>query len=536
MVLGSRLTFFHDDWAFLLQRPPGVESVLAHHNGHLVALPALMYKGLLAAFGMESSTSFRVVNAAVVVALAVLVFVFVRERAGSALALVAAAILLFLGPAWEGLLFFSTVNLVGAMAAGVGVLLALERDTPARNAIACALLLVSISMSGVGLSFVLAAAIAALLRRRPRQIWIAAIPAVVFAVWYLTYGNDAPSTFGINNVGRTPQYVLDAIASGLTSLFGLTQSPSGQVDALVWGRAILVLALIGTFAWLQRGGRPKPFALVVGAAALSFWVLAAFNFTPGREPQSGRYMLMTATFLILFATELFRPVRLRPGVLAGVAVVGALVVGANLSSLNEGYKILRKESAIARGDLGALEIGRTQIAADLRLSPEIAGSTFLHPVTADAYFREADQHGSPANSPAEIAAASPEVRRAADGVLTAGYGIDLGAAVSATPPPGATCERLEVSLDGQLRDLELNGSEVLIHNVGVEAAEIGVRRFAPPGLPVILGILPPAFPARFALPADSVPRPWHLTVGGGSPVRVCVSGAPEGGQARKRAK
>jgi hypothetical protein len=524
VVLGARLTFFHDDWGYLLQRPDGfVESVLTHHNGHLVALPALAYKGLVAAFGMESALSFRVVNAAVVVALALMVFAFVRERAGDVLALVAAAILLFLGPAWEGLLFFSTVNLVGAMAAGVGALLALQRDTPARNAIACGLILVSILMSGVGLSFVLAAAVAVLLRRRPAQLWIAAIPGVVFAAWYLTYGNDAPSTFGINNVGRTPQYVLDAVASGLTSLLGLTQSPSGQVDAMVWGRAALVLALVGVFIWLHRGGRPKPFALVVGTAALSFWVLAAFNFTPGREPQSGRYMLMTATFLVLFAAELFRPVRLSRALLATVAAIGVLVVGANLSSLNEGYKFLRKETALARADLGVLEIGRSNIDPGLQLTEEIAGSSFLHPVTADAYLQAADRHGSPAYSAAEIAAAAPELRRAADGVLAAGYGLGLGETDATRPPPGAVCERLDVNLDGSLRELELTGSEVQVSNVGVEAAEIGVRRFAPSGLPVILGNLPAGFSARFAVPEDSVPRPWYLTVAGGSPVRACAA-------------
>src|SRR3712207_4835742 len=45
VLLGTRLTFFNDDWYFLLQRPGlSAEAVLAPHNGHLSALAVLIYK------------------------------------------------------------------------------------------------------------------------------------------------------------------------------------------------------------------------------------------------------------------------------------------------------------------------------------------------------------------------------------------------------------------------------------------------------------------------------------------------------------
>src|ERR1700730_19028524 len=62
-VLQSQLTFFNDDWYFLLQRPGleshgGLDTVLAPHNGNIVVLQAVMYKALVAAFGLGSYLPF----------------------------------------------------------------------------------------------------------------------------------------------------------------------------------------------------------------------------------------------------------------------------------------------------------------------------------------------------------------------------------------------------------------------------------------------------------------------------------------------
>ena len=57
VVLGTKLTFYNDDWYFLLQRP-GLEShrglnvLLAPHNGNPVVLLALSFKVLVAVFGI----------------------------------------------------------------------------------------------------------------------------------------------------------------------------------------------------------------------------------------------------------------------------------------------------------------------------------------------------------------------------------------------------------------------------------------------------------------------------------------------------
>ncbi len=227
-----KLTFFNDDWYVLLQRP-GLEShagpdvLLAPHNGNLVALLVAIVKVLVAVFGLHSQLPFRIVSAACVVAVGVLVYFLVSARVGRVLGLVAAAIMLFLGPASEALLFLTgTLDLVGALAFGLAALYVIERDTPRRNVLACVLLTCSVLMSNGGLPFVVGAAIAIVLRRRPAQLWVALIPAVVFGLWWIFDGSTAPSTITSSNLAHLPRYVFDAVSVGIAAATGTNHQGS----------------------------------------------------------------------------------------------------------------------------------------------------------------------------------------------------------------------------------------------------------------------------------------------------------------------
>ena len=526
VALGSRLTFFNDDWVFLLGRPGFTfDSLLSPYNGHLNLIPVLTWKALVALFGLDSQFPFRIALASLNAALAALVFVFVRERAGQLLALLAAALLLFLGPAWETLIFFSPSVLLGSLTAGVAALLALEQDTPRRNLVACGLLLVSVLTSNLGLAFVVAAAVAVALRRRPSQAWLPAAPAVLFAVWWLVKGREAHETdITLGNIARLPGYVLDSISSGLASLTGLTQVGGGEYDPLAWGRPLLALALVGTIVWLRRGGRPSRFALVIAAAGLTFWVLAGADFTPpGDEPTASRYQMVSAVFLILLAAEAFRPVRLSPPTLGAVTILALVAIGSNLAVLKDGYNLLRHQSQISKADLGALDIARGHVRSGFGLGEEEAGTPYLFGVTAGAYYRERDSHGSPAYTPAEIAAADPDVRRPADQVLVSGYRLRLAEDNRPGRIRGPGCRRLGPDFDAGAVSIVLPPGGVTISNRGVEAAKISLRRFAPPRLAIDLGTVGPGFSARLAVPRDRVRVPWRLGARG-APIGVCAIG------------
>ena len=519
IVLGDRLTFFNDDWYILIQREGlNASSIFDPHNQHLIAAPVVIYKTLIELFGFDDQLPFRVLLAASLVGLAVAVFVFVRERLGPLLALLAAALLLFLGPAWEDLLWSFQIGFITSLAAGVAVLLLMQRDEPWRNATACVLLVVSCLFSDLGLPFIAAAAVAVLMRRRPSELWVPGVPAALFAAWWIGYGHKAESDLTLGNFARLPEYVLDSLASGFSSLTGLARHSGGSLDTYTWGRPLLALAFVGVVLWLHRGHRPLPYLAVVATAGLTFWLLAGANFTEGREPVASRYQLVDVTFLILIAAELFRGTRLGPAPLAAISGLALIAVGSNIGALKSGYDFMRENSIVAKTDLGALEITRGHTLAAYQLGFDVAHSDYLTGITAGAYFRETDRHGSPAYTPQEMTTAPPDAQTAADNVLAAGYQMHL--AEAAAPRRRIGCRRPAPDPLGTT-DVELPPGNWLVTNLSHSPTDIGVRRFAPPGMSIRLGPLGPELTARVFVPTDSVTLPWHLTATNSVPVRLC---------------
>jgi hypothetical protein len=514
VILGTRLTFFNDEWAFLLRRPGfTADSLLKGHNGHLSVLLVVLYKGLVGVFGLESQLPFRLVLGLCFVALGVVTYALVSQRLGRPAGLVAATLLLFLGPAWEDLLWSFQIGFVASLAAGLCALLALERDSPRRNAAACALLVLSIGFSDVGLPLVVGAAIAVALRRRPAQAWIPLVPLLLFVAWYLTYGVDTGTELSASNLRSLPTYLLDSAATGIASLSGF--APRGWFgDTTAWGRPLLAVALAAALVGYLRGWRPSAQVLIFLGAALTFWILAGANYTEGRAPASSRYQLVHATFLVLIAAELLRGVK--PGRWGSVAALAlaCVALGSNLSALASGYRFMRVHADNARADLGALEIARGVVPPGFRLVPAVAQDPFLPDVTAGRYFGETDEHGSPAWSPAQIVAARGRARQAADSVLVAAHRVRPAPARRPTSRSG--CQRLRAPAD-----THLPAGGLTVTNLGDAPLGIGVRRFAPPERPRRLGPLAPRATIRLAVPPDRVRIPWRLTATGASTLQVC---------------
>ena len=528
LVLGTRLAFFNDEWFVLLQRPGlSMDSVLAPHNEHPVVLPVLIYKANAALFGLELQLPYRLVLTITLLMLALAVFLFVRERVGELLALLAAAVLLFLGPAWEDLLWSFQLGQVGSLAAGVAVLCLLSVDTFRRNAIACALLVLSLLLSDLAIPFIAGAAVTVLLRRRPQELWVPGVPAVLFAVWWVIYGSDAESHVTLSNIAHLPAYASESLATAIASIFGvasvtgLTQysrEPIGDGWARVTLGLLAALGLLLIVVWLFRRGRVSEGAIVIASVLLCFWIVAGASEIPGRAPSASRYQLVSATLLILLAAELFRSSQPSPRALAAISVLTFLAIALNLVALREGYDFLHKDRDFARAALGALEIAHSQVRADFQLSEPLTHVNSLNGVTAERYFAETDAHGSPADSPAEIASEPPPARQAGDNVLAAAYGL----AVSGAPghaPKGDGCRNL--ALAGADDEIDLPRGGVRIVNRGPGPVELGVRRFAPMGLPVRLGSLQPRFATALQVPADRVSRPWRLVATGEGSLAVC---------------
>lgn len=522
LALGSGLTFFQDTWAFLMHRREfDVEAFLAPHNEHIVLVPVAIQKLLLALFGMTSATSERVVLTALLLVTAVLFFVWTRRRLGPWAALIATVPLLFLGPAWQVLLWPFEMGYVGALLFGVAMLLALDREDARGDLAACAFLVVSIAFSTLGLTFAVGAAVALLLRRRERGLrraYVVAVPLAFYLLWYLGWGHEAESQVTLGNVLDSPGFVFDGLASSLDSLVGLSTVPIEGPGAPTWGRPLLAIAIVLAI-WRVRRGPPLssgfwPVLAITG----SFWFLAAFNQIPGREAYASRYMYAGGLLLLLVVVELLRGVRIPRGALIAAGAVVALAAIPNTIVLEEGEDWLREQTVLTRSDLAAIEIARQTVDPGFQLTLEVAGTSALVDIEAGNYLEAAEEHGSPAYTQAELAAAPEDGREQADIVLSQALPLatesDVEAGGSragcATVPPGE--HEVPLPLGPGLTRIEVPPGE---------DAELDLRRYATDEFPVPTNGAPAGAVTLLEIPADESSRPWRMEVDADQPVRVC---------------
>lgn len=517
LALSSDLTFFLDEWAVILGRQDwSADALLEPHNEHPYLGPIVIYKLLLGAFGMESTLPFQIANVALLVLVAGLVFVLVRRRLGGVPALVAAALLLTLGASWENLLWPAGISFLGALSAGLAVMVLLDRERPPL-ALICVALVVGLCFSSLGLIFVIGFVVETALRRggepwsrRLAAMWPAGVAVALYGIWYLAYGTDAESAASLDNLLATPIYIWDAASIVLAALFGLLEVDSvnqGAVSGIDWGKPLLVVALLGAGLTLARGRRvPSARLWAMAAIALTFWGLAGLNAIPGREAGASRYLLIGAVLVVLIATELLRGVRLsRPAAMIA-AVVAAFAVVSNIGALRDGQRFLEAQSNTARAELAALELAREGVDPAFGLTPEVAGTPYLAPIAAGPYFAAIDRWGSPVDSPADLEVASEADRARADTMLAAALGAALRPVAT-----GAGCE----PATAPSQSFELPPEGALVEPLGGSVA-VRVGRFAEAD-PVELGAAPG--PMLLTIGGDESSTPWRVSVEGRA--RIC---------------
>ena len=518
LALESNLTFFQDTWAFLMhRRGVSADVFLEPHNEHIVVIPVALEKLLIAVFGMTSAAPEQVAMTLVLCATAALVFVYVRRRIGPWPALLAAVLLLFVGPAWEVLLWPFEIALAGSVLFGIATLLALDRGERRADVWAGVFLTVSIAFSSLGLPFAAAAVVDVYQRRRShglRRAWLAAIPLGLYAVWWAGWGHDAETHFSLHNVLHSPVYVFEGLSASLSSLLGL--DAIGNVGRVALGAPVLLALLAGVGLRLSRGFRPSPRLWPLAAATVVYWLLAAFNYIPGREAYASRYMYAGAALTLLLASELLRGVRLgRTALLVGAAAT-AVAVGLNLIPLSDGKDQLREQTVLTRSDLAGIEIAHRTVDPGFWLTPEIAGTSSLIDVDAGDYLAMVAEYGSPAYTPAELLAAPEAGRRQADVVLAEALPVTATARPGRRPGAGADCAEVA----GPSAEVRIGPGVTRIVVPPGPAVPIGLRRFA--GVfPVVPEPAPGGEITFLRIPRDASTRPWWLHVEPTRPVQVC---------------
>lgn len=443
------------------------------------------------------------------------------------MALLIAVLLLFFGEAWEILLWPFEMEFSGPFAAGMGMLLALEREDERGDLVAGLLLLLSIGFGSLGLSFAFAAfaqIIAARKDRGLRRLWIVVVPAILYLAWYAGYGHEAEHHVNLDNLLNTPAYVFEGIGAGFASVLGLSNAPlTGAVGQSTWGPSLAVGA-IGLAIWgqIRRPGVPRTF-WPIAAAALSFWALASINYIPGREATSIRYVYADGAFVLLIGVELFAAQGIQIGkrALWVGAVILALALGPNLAKLHDGYDWLKEQTMFTRTDTGAMDIAAETMPPEFILAPEVAGTAALINISGGPYLEASAKWGSPGYSPAEIASAPETGRKQADIVLAGALPLSTeteleGFDASAAADAGCTT----VSPGGPEVALKPGDARVEVGPGG--SAELSLRRFAEGEYPVPLSAAPGGSVVTLKIPKDKAPEyPWYLHVAASQEVWVC---------------
>lgn len=522
--LARGTTFWFDEWIWILyRRGNDLGTFLRSYNGHFSLIPILIYRFLFATVGIRQYAPYRVVALACHLLCGVLIFVYARQRVGEFLALCAAALVVLLGAGWQDILWAFQMAWLISIAAGTGAMLMLDRRDRKGDVIAAVLMAVSLASSSVGIIFALGVVVEIVWERRWRDGWIFLIPCALYGVWWLAYENSPP----LAPLRLLPQFVANAASAAVAGVVGVSAprpngAPLSSASLLSVGRPlaiVLIVIVIARLAYLRRV--PKRVGCVV-AMMLAFWLLTALTRAQlgnGSQAWASRYLYVGGFLIVLLAVELAGemsiPLPVKAVIGAGVAVA---LVGGLTNLRNAGYD-LRELSQETRADLGALQIGRKTVSPQYA-SAFIPGSFFID-LRAGPYFAAVKALGTPADSPAQIAASSAYARYLADLELMRIHRVSLDHARTRTilgPRPvasvagGALSDRgacLTFRRGTGTTQLVVRGPSIDLRLMALKGtATVAVRRFATSF--VALGTVSPSRAATLRISSDLAPQPWYV--------------------------
>jgi hypothetical protein len=514
--------------------PFSPEYLLAPFNGHLPLGGRFVYELVFATVGAHY-TVFVLINIAALWAVAGLVFELARRQVGNAAALAPCVVLLFLGFAREQLLWPLDFNTAAALAAGLGAVLAIQREDRRGDILACILLVVSVAMIELGLAFALGIALWIVISRpRPRGVldlawlrevlrraWIVAIPVVLYAAWYVWARKFGQSEAHSGNLHLLPETFMHGAAAAIGSLTGTNPIVAGTyIGSVTWfGRALAIAAAIALL--IRLWGRSLPRTIWIWLLVLGiYWILLA---VAARPAEGSRYILVAAVLMVLIAADGVRR-RLPDPAAVVLLVLAAVALPANIVQLTKdrGGDTLHHDPPVSSTEFAMLELAREHVdpgyvvTADPRVA-EVDGGLFIG-IPAGAYLDAASDNGSIAYSLDQVRAADPGLRLIADASLIGA----LGVTAEPASPPSSTggCRRIAVPAGGETASFEVAAGTTLLRP-GAERTGLWLSRFSDPR-----GVGVEYMPARrwtkLTIPADPAPEPWLATVD--HTVTACAAG------------
>lgn len=525
MFMGRGLSFRYDDWNFVVNDyGGGVHSLLKAHVGNISIFPIGDYKILFHLVGLDHYAVFRLQVVVLHLICGVLIFVLAARRIPHAPALLAAALILFLGAAWEDLLWGFQVGYLMSVTGGLATWVLLERSGRWNDIAAMLCLLVAAGSSSLGIAIMVGVAVELAWRGQGRRGWIVAVPAVLYALWYLGYG-ESQVTF--NSLVNAPGYAADLAAAAFGGLVG---------RGLEWGRPIAVVAVL---VLLRRLTRPLPVSPRLAgllATGIALWVVTAVARSTISPPESSRYIYLGAIVIVLTGVELLQDVTITPRLTALAAPLVGYCAITGFTLLHIGADSFREWSNVVTAELGALELAAGYAPPEYQLdpvrAPDIFAGRYLHTVRAIG--------SSPADSPAKMLEADAEARAAADTVLLRLEAPGLRPLGNTqlsplTPPPAITsltlatqsrhaeCVQLTPVDGGHMSStLTLPRSGVLIRNEGADTVTLALKRFGESFVQLTSVVDPHSQGVLSPFPDSATARvPWQLQLSSASRISVC---------------
>lgn len=307
--LGRGMTFYHDEYTFILLRDLSVRGILAPHNEHLSATLVILYRVLLGTIGMVSYWPYLGVTYALHLAVSAIVYVVVRRSAPAAWALGALAVMLVLGSGGDDILWAFQSGTIGAVAGGLAAIVV----APRRPGLAAGLLTLAMATSGASLAFFVGTAVHLLLTR-PRALPWLAVPLGLYLAWFVAFGaagTGSPSVIGL------PAYVLSGMIATAAGVIGST--------APVVGMAVL----IGLGAGLVLARPIPPVVLAMLSASVAFFAIAGLvrSQLGADQADAPRYVYIAAPGLLVAAAVLLARIRRPSRDVIGIVLLAVALFG-----------------------------------------------------------------------------------------------------------------------------------------------------------------------------------------------------------------
>ncbi len=474
-----------------------------------------------------------------------MVYAIAARRLGAWVGLLPALLILFYGAGWEVLVNTAAMQNQIATAAGLGMLLALDRGDRRGDVLAGALLAISLASFTVGLAFAVGAALRILVERADgrslRRLAVVAVPVAVYLVWFAWAQKYDQGTLSAFSVGSIASGVFDQVSAGLagvTGLFRLTGAPTiGETLILDVSRtSALVFALAAAIGWrIFRGPRLTPAAWAAVGTLGAYLLLVAVGLDELRGPTASRYAYMFTVLLMVVGSELLAGIRIARAWVYAATVALFFSLLANVAEIRTAGQFFEQESAYNRAELGAMELVRPEVPPAFAAESQGKYGVLPHQdllFAAGDYFEAVDRFGSPADTPEEIAAAPDYAREAADGVLFRALALSVGppehgvadgpiappVVLNATVERRGSCVHLTPEAEGDYYaafDVAPGG---ISYDGSAAPASIKLGRFVePPSIP-----LPTAAPGgTIHFPADGYGGPWRVAFQMREPTTFC---------------